>query len=252
MKLLLIFFRLIQMWSAGFFVFRILGHLHQHHLMNKKYLTKMGTGLIFLIFIISSLPLPHEIWRWCFLWLSLGCSYIIIQLIILQREKQFQDKFISVLDRLLILIRTGLGLRTALDRIVDSENGFTRAKLTQLRSSVVFSQHINDHMSDSKLGEIIRELRCAHHFPHEAIRRIENLRRKIKFERNFRHKSGQVLFQMKIQTWILTVLYGCLMLWVLRRDFHSLDFLWFLFSLLLFLTGFFWCQILGRKIKWKI
>lgn len=252
MMVLIILFRLFQIMSAYLFAIRMFGQLYQQHLINKKLLTKIGTLLFFLIFFIHALPLPSELWRWLLLLTGLCLLYGSIHLLIFQREKSFQRKFIFFLDRLLILLRTGWGFRSAFDRIVEEECGFEKAKLMQFRSAVVFSQHKNELAMNHSLGESIREMRRAHSYPHESVRRIENLRRKLKMEHDFRHKSGQILFQIRIQSWILLGLYIALLLIVLIRQGFKLHVSWLLLSLLLFTIGIAWTFSIGRRIKWKI
>ena len=252
MVVLIILFRLFQIMSAYLFAIRMFGQLYQQHLISKKLLTKIGTLLFSLIFLIHALPLPSELWRWLLLLAGLCLLYGGIHLLIFQREKAFQRKFIFFLDRLLILLRTGWGFRSAFDRIVEEENGFEKAKLMQFRSSVVFSQHKDEMVLSHSLGEAIREMRRAYGDAHESVRRMENLRRKLKMEHDFRHKSGQILFQIRLQSWILIGLYIALLVIVLVRHGFKFHVGWLLFSLLLFTIGITWTFSIGRRIKWKI
>ncbi|MBK8204138.1 MAG: hypothetical protein IPK68_18095 [Bdellovibrionales bacterium] len=252
MDALIIIFRLFQMMSAYLFVIRIFGQIQRQHFISEDALTKIGTSSYILILIIGALPLPNEMWRWLLLFSTLLFFYFSVQFVIFQREKSFQDKFIFCLDRLLILLRTGSGFRSAFDKIVEEEIGFNKAKLMQIRSSVVFSQHKNGLSFGNNWTETMRELQRAHTNSHESLRRIENLRRKMKMEREFRHKSGQILFQMRIQAWILAGLYLALLVHVLFRDGSQLHLRWIVLSFVMFIIGLLWTLNMGRRIKWKI
>jgi hypothetical protein len=162
MDALIIIFRLFQMMSAYLFVIRIFGQIQHQHFISEDALTKIGTSSFVLILIIGALPLPNEMWRWLLLFSTLLFFYFSVQFVIFQREKSFQDKFIFCLDRLLILLRTGSGFRSAFDKIVEEEIGFNKAKLMQIRSSVVFSQHKNGLSFGNNWTETMRELQRAH------------------------------------------------------------------------------------------
>ncbi len=149
-------------------------------------------------------------------------------------------------------VEYGESLSESAVREVEEEIGFNKAKLMQIRSSVVFSQHKNGLSFGNNWTETMRELQRAHTNSHESLRRIENLRRKMKMEREFRHKSGQILFQMRIQAWILAGLYLALLVHVLFRDGSQLHLRWIVLSFVMFIIGLLWTLNMGRRIKWKI
>lgn len=251
MKGIILLFRLFQIVSVYLFAFRMFGHLHQQQFISTSTLTKIGTSIFVVVFILNTLTFPHEIWRWGLLVLFICSQYFVSYLIIFQREKRFQENFLFCLDRLLVLLRAGWGFRSALDKIVDEASDFEKAKLTQIRSFVVFSQH-KEEARFNKTSEFIKELRQANKNPHESVRRIQNLRRRLRVERDFRHKSGQILFQIRFQSWILAGLYIALLILVLSRDgsIHHLRFL--ALSGVLFIIGMIWTFSIGRRLKWKI
>ncbi|MCB0384085.1 MAG: hypothetical protein KDD43_01735 [Bdellovibrionales bacterium] len=202
--------------------------------------------------MILIVPTASELWRWMCVWFVLCGFHFFCEIHVFQRESGFQEHWVSYLDRLLARMRAGSTLRSALEILEQEEEGFAQAKIAQIRASVVFLQHTESIMKESKMGELIRELRIAHHEPHQSVRRLRNLRRKLSVEVGFRRRSGQVLFQMRIQAWILSGLYLAMLVFVLIRDGTGPGVLWVVGSGIMFVCGLVWLMQLGRRIRWKV
>ena len=245
-------FHFIQALSVMLIAFRILEYWDQVQIVQQSKLTKIGTALFAVIFAITIAPMTSEMWRWICVWLLIGGFHVCCESLVLQRESGFREQWVTYLDRLLARMRAGSSLRSALEVLEQEEEGFARAKIAQIRASVVFLQHTNSNQNGGKMSEVIRELQIAIHESHHSIRRLKNLRRKLSVEVGFRRRSGQVLFQMRIQAWILTGLYLAMLVFVLVRDGSKPGLFWLAGSAVLFLLGLGLLMRLGRGIRWKV
>lgn len=245
-------FRIIQTLSVMLIVFRMLKYWQRNQILSEQALTKIGTALFWMVFVVLAFPFSQEHWRWLVLVVLLSITHFSCEYLVFQREIHFCNQWINYLDRMLARIRTGKTLRTALKMLEEEEEGFFRAKLAQIRSYVVFLQHTEMKNQRGVLVEIVHELRAIDQQQHQSLTRLKNLRRKLSVEFEFRRRSGQVLYQIRLQAWILTGLYLALLVFVLIRDGTNLDLEWVVLSLFLFGMGLIWLSRMGRGVKWKV
>lgn len=245
-------FRFMQIVSVVAIALRMISFWESTSLFPKQVLPKIGTIMVGVLIAIEVSPLPSEFWRWlCLVILLVGFQFV-CEWSIFQRENRFREQWIFYLERLLLRMRGGVSIRAAIEKLESEEEGFFRAKLAQIRAAVVFSQHGEGRSIDPQLAVVVEELRQATQQPHQSIRRITNLRRKLAVEVGFRRKSGQATFQMRIQAGILAGLYLAMLCFVVFRDRTQIETTWLLGSLALFAVGTLWLLRIGKRIKWKV
>lgn len=237
----------------GFCIFiRILEQIRTKNLISSDHMTKIGTTFFVLMVIIASFFSRSPIIVLAFLYSTVIFVSVCEPLLRKWREKNFESEFLPILSSIILKMKAGTSFREALLATSDESDPFMRTKLQQIREAVVFSQQLTAKDSTPFLNLVINELDLVDKASHSAIQRLCNFRRKLDVESDFRRKSGQILLQLRMQSYILAGLYFALVIFVTTRfDFKS-NFELMALSFLLFVIGFVWVQRSGRKIRWKV
>ena len=164
-------------------------------------------------------------------------------------QEGFLGQLEFFLNTLIAQIRIGQGFRSAFKGAVLSlpqkkfQNYFK-----EIEDTILFAKTPKEPVPF--IQQVIKELKRADQSPH-CLKNLENLRHKIRVQTLFRKKVRSALGQIRIQSFILLILYIGLFLFVLQKyGWKYIQVL--LISLFLFLVGLIWLFQCGRRMKWTI
>ena len=166
-------------------------------------------------------------------------------------KERFLSQFEFFINSLIARIKTGAGFRSSFKMAVLclSQSGFQN-HFMEILESITFSKPFRPEFEFQPLKQILLELRQADR-SNRFLDHLENLRHQISIRSQLRKKMKSVLFQFRIQSFILFILYICLFVFVLYR--HGLQYPKLLIiSLCLFITGLIFLLKCGKKIRWTI
>jgi hypothetical protein len=168
------------------------------------------------------------------------------------RRKKFEERFEEILNMIILKMKSQKSFRISFSEVIHESSTATQRILIDIRDVVVFSQQNKSIILSAFTQKIIMEFVLADQAPHAALKRLIQFRERLKIQTDFRRKSGQVLQQIRSQSFILTALYIVLFIFVLKRfGFEANQRIIFL-SLSLFIIGLGVIFYGGHKIKWKI
>ncbi|MGE3975695.1 MAG: hypothetical protein AB7F59_14305 [Bdellovibrionales bacterium] len=225
------------------------------HLFNSKIVHKSTTTLlkrsffcIYFALILFFVKKPTLLWS---VVLFLKIFLLLFEKILKKyRENKFHTHLLLFVDRVILNVQAGKSFRHALERAHAVSDVFTQQRMRKLIESVCFAQQIREETLQSDF--LISELRQIDQNPHKTLQRLEQLRRQLKIESEFRQKSAQVSFRFRTQSYIMCALYFALFVFVLRVCDLSRTWPMLLASIVFFLTGVLWVFVSGRRIKWKV
>ncbi len=168
------------------------------------------------------------------------------------RERQLREEMIPLLDHLTLSMKSGRGFRQSLHSLVSKSSSAVRYALNEFLSALHYQKDIKELSRDPQILFFFQELSQVDQSAHKPIERLKALRRRLMIEKSFRQKSRQALLQVRFQSWIISVMYGLVLLYV-HHDFDiRKHMVLVLSSSFLFLIGFYWVQRMGKGYKWKI
>ena len=211
---------------------------------------KIGSICVSTFFFVVIMS-KNSVWPVLLTLLALLCL-LVASLMLFQRwhETLLQSAFEAFLAELSVGMKRGDALRTVMAKIIHQQPPLLRARLVPLWNIVYFSQHPRSlHLThyDRKVLQILRSL-DSHSYG--VVKRCDFFRQQIQVERQFRQKSGELLWQPRYQAGVLTILYIFLALTVpiLFSPANYLPYL--LGSSVLFMIGIILIFNLGGRFKW--
>ena len=154
------------------------------------------------------------------------------------------------LSLVLLKMYVGHSFRDSLKEANRENDPFSRVKWQKIIDSVVFSQQKVVHKPDF-LNILARELKEIDQQSHLSLQNVKNLRRKYEIQEEFRHRSGQALYQNRVQSLVITSLYIFSVVFILNRYGLQSVMNVLILSVSLFLVGFAGVWLMGRRIRWK-
>ena len=173
-------------------------------------------------------------------------------MVVHRRSQKFRESFSETLSILSMKMKSGRSFRHALGEACAESDSKMRAKLSELANAVVFSQQLKRGSRNPFIDEVVEELSRIDQNPHASLKRLAVFRQKLRIEEDFRRRSGQVLARTRAQSFVMTILY------VVMFVFMTIKFGWdrnaptLMSSALLFAIGSVWIYFSGRKIRWKV
>ncbi len=167
------------------------------------------------------------------------------------REKHFSKEFHHFLRGVSLCMRVGNSFRYSLKDSYHLLSPRSKLRVQAIVELVVFSQH---KKLDPKVDidrEIFREFSQIDKSPHQGLQRIDLWLQRVEKNLEFRHKSGQILQQLYIQTGIMSLMYIALFTFVVKKYGFIQNIKLILFSFSLFMVGTLLCFKIGKKIKWS-
>lgn len=246
------FLTLIILISGFLFACRISDVVVARRWVAREHMTKIGT-LYFIAMIACSFTFARDsalvLWMIAFAPHAVfACGLFVLRA---HRSRAFRARFRESLTLILLRMKAGKSFRLALTDAIDESDPRWRPMLAEIRELVVFSQQTDTSSISRFTQSIVSEFRAADQTPHAAVRRLESFRDRVRLEDDFRHKSGQILRQIRAQSVLLGGLYVAVFVFV-THQFGWVDHSRLLFlSVILFLSGLGWIWFGGRRFKWK-
>ncbi len=206
---------------------------------------------ILLIFVISQLPFQILFFKLMLLYVPLILIFFTRFLLTFVREQQFYLQFEFFLNTLIAQIKIGSGFRPAFKSSARAlPDSYFQNYFMEILEMILFSKKPAKEFSFSPLRQMIEELKRADSSS-QCLELLENLRHHIHIRSVFRKKVQSALLQIRIQSFVLFILYSGLLIFVLNK--YGLKYIKILLiSFFLFITGFLILLQHGRKIKWTI
>ncbi len=168
-----------------------------------------------------------------------------------KRHVLIRDNIVSILDELVLRLRVGGSLRESIAQTSQRREGLLRLVLDEIYTSIIYPKEQNSH-ADPLVANLIEELKAIDKSAAKSVQQLQSLRSRYKTEERFRRKSGRALAQVRAQSFILSILYFCLLVgsaWYFGFRTHA----WlYLISFVLFALGLLWVYLGGRSLKWKV
>ena len=166
-----------------------------------------------------------------------------------QEEKNLLCQLYSLLIPVESQMKLGLSVINAWQKSLEelkSEKAKDKAK--KITDILKFQKEF--HYPDKEIENFIKNLIIIHQSS-QPLQRLKHLQRKVKVEQSFRIKSKRVLFQIRIQSSVLSLFYFGLLAWTITAYGNQYIYL-VLVSFLFFCTGLLWIFKTGRKMKWSV
>lgn len=166
-----------------------------------------------------------------------------------KHRKLFRNQELQFVRSLILQISSGSSVIDAIEKELKKLDPLFS---TQIQCFVTFRQHFQAIKTSSLLIELEILLNNLINNPVNATEKLKSYENKLQIEHDFRHRSGQALLGVKIQAAIMLLIYICAFIYTITFYDFSKNQQIILISLTLFLTGFVWILLLGKKIKWKV
>ena len=166
-----------------------------------------------------------------------------------KKQKHFLESLYSLLSPTITNMRLGLGFMDAWQKNL--------ATLKQnphyqeiLKISEILRFQKNYSYENLSVKRFLHHLMDIRKHP-QALKKLRNFQKKIKVEVYFLRRSKQVLFQLHLQSLVLSLFYAGLLFWnIFHYGFKHLFML--SLSLFLFSAGLIWIFKSGEKLKWSL
>ncbi|MCY4512812.1 MAG: hypothetical protein OXB86_03910 [Bdellovibrionales bacterium] len=166
-----------------------------------------------------------------------------------RNQRTLLENLYSLLPTLIAQMKLGLGFMDAWNKSLQSlENKANQEFLTKISESLQFQKtYFHSH---PEIKYFLSHLMTARQST-QALKQIKNLQQKIQVKQLFLRKARQVLFQLRLQSGVMAVLYGGLVVWNLIH--YGLEYIsLILLSFLLFFSGLLWIFKTGKTLKWSL
>ncbi len=232
-------------------------------------LTKIGTASFLLAFVFGrTADVQSLLQLWAVVNVAPVAVFAAVGLLMYSRRRAFDSRIDELLISLVLLMKQGNAMRSALDILTQQSAPTMRQHLRELSRAVVFSQQevgqtartslsskestasSFDRSFDRSFGRLVYELRWIDRESTTPLRSLKDLRERLRSEAKIRRRSGQATAQTRAQSLVMTALFAALAIFSLSffgRD-HVVR--WILISGPLFSVGAVWIWRGGRTIRW--
>ena len=209
-------------------------------------------GNILLIFVISQIPISILFFKLLLLYLPLTLTFFLQSTMIFLWQQQLYSQLEFFLNALIAQIKIGTGFRPAFKTAaLTLSNSYFQNYFMKILETILFSKKpAGKSFLPSSLQQMIEELKKADSSSH-CLEHLENLRHHVHIRSVFRKKVQSALLQIRIQSFVLLILYTGLFIFVLNK--YGLRYIKILFlSLFLFIIGLIILLQCGKRVKWTI
>lgn len=235
------------------FIYRTISNISSHKKFPEGFLNLFFRSLMFFNIGLTTL-------HW-FLSITLVAATIIFQIIVLQNleylfnlylKQQFASELMKFIDEVILTMSTGRSFRDAFFSVCQQNNTYFTKKVFEIHKSAQLNsaENLLNWQHEAKFLDLWHLFRSLEQNSNKQLEKLRAYRRQLFWEQNFRRKSAQATSQIKAQAFVLSILYICLLGYVLKTTNGSIV-RWILVSLILFLTGLLSLYILGRRQPWK-
>jgi hypothetical protein len=167
-------------------------------------------------------------------------------------RRQFSPELMRFVDEIILTMSTGRSFRDAFSSVCQQNNSYFIKKVLEIQKSAQISSSETQlsWQDEPKFLDLWHLFRSLEQNTSKQLEKLRAYRRQLFWEQNFRRMSTQATSQIKAQAIVLSVLYFCLLGYVLKTTAGSIV-RWILVSLLLFFTGLLSLYLLGRRKAWK-
>ena len=166
-----------------------------------------------------------------------------------KNQRTLLENLYSLLPSLIAQMKLGLGFMDAWSKGLQTlENKADQEILMKISESLRF-QKTYSH-SHPEIKYFLSHLMTARQST-QALKQIKNLHQKIQVKQLFLRKARQVLFQLRLQSSVMAVLYSGLVTWNLIH--YGLKYIpLIILSFFLFFSGLLWIFQTGKTLKWSL
>jgi hypothetical protein len=167
-----------------------------------------------------------------------------------RREKQIAYQQVrDLVENIIFCMRAGRSFRTSLaESAAELQDGVLARQLKPWISAMGLHQRLPT--APDWWAQTAAELAATDTQAHRALNRMQAWRARLKFESDFRRRSGQVVTQVRLQALILTGLYLALLVFTLYRGEWRANCALIGASVALFTAGVILVFRMGKRIKW--
>jgi len=248
------FYVVLMNYLFGIWIFiRKLDKNFKENVFLESDLTKIGTFYLLFLFICS-LTLKNKP---LLLLISIHIPFIFMFFLEffmkIKRKKQFEREFQSFLSQMILQMRTGSSFRQAIQASNQENERLFKVKIQKIFNIVTFSQQNAELFSNDRfVKEIIEEFIRIDQRPHMALAALIGFKNKLQLESEFRHKSGRILYQVRIQSLIISGIYFALFFFMFKEYGFLENIKLMGLSVALYLIGVVLLLLMGRSFKWNI
>lgn len=206
---------------------------------------------ILLLFFISQLSLESLLLQILLVYTPVILTFFLQSFLVFIWKEQFYTQFEFFLNTLIAQVKMGESFRSAFKKAIESlPNIQFKNYFMEILETILFSKGLRGEFCFSPMQQMIQELKQADQSA-QCLGYLENLRHQVRIRSIFRKKVQSALLQIRIQSFVLLILYSGLFLFVLHK--YGLKYIKILLlSFFLFLGGFIILLQLGKKVKWTI
>lgn len=166
-----------------------------------------------------------------------------------RKERKFLENLYSLLPPLIAQMKLGLGFMDAWNKSLQTfEDPADKAPLLKISETLRFQKA--GHHPHPEIRHFLSHLITARKSA-QALKQIKNLHQKAQVKLLFLRKSRQILFQLRLQSGVMALLYGGLVFWNLfHYGFKYISLI--ILSFLLFFSGLLWIFKTGKTLKWSL
>lgn len=224
----------------------------KNNLFTNKFSTSRHVLVLFLQLMISFFLFEHVHLLFFEIVVVFLTPLMMMKVTIIAREKRMRAHFVSLLDALLIRMRSGKSFRDAFTLQLNDSDPLLRVLMSEFHSSLIYKRPLDELFFQKDIREYFAELAVIDEQNHRCVERLRAYRRKLKVKQDFRQKSRQALMQVHAQSGILALMYSLLLFVLILRGEVSRYLPIVIGSIVLFILGMGCLQLIGRGYRWKI
>ena len=242
---------LLSMFGFGIVV-RTLQTYEHLNLFPQKHI-KWTRNIAFMsIFFLNYMFRQHPIALWVFQFVIFLSPWWLATFVQAYREKIIQNQMIPILDSLIISMRSGASLRSAVERYTDHCDPTAQLALKEFLVSLQYKKDREMMANSAKIRQFLDELQDIDDLQHKQIERLRAFKRRLMTERNFRQKSSQATIQIKAQAWIMTGMFSFLLVYISSEFGFYKNLPLIFFATVIFLAGLILVLRMGKSYVWKL
>lgn len=207
-----------------------------------------SVGLFFLLYLFRSQPLLV----WLIIVVIFLSPFMLNRLMSRFLEGKVKKKLLSVLDYLIISMRSGISLRQSIKNCASDNSGYLRVLLSEFVLSIELRKNRINIAQNQQIHIFFNEIELIDQVAMRQIERLKSLKHRIYTEEKFRQKSRKATMQARAQAWIISIIFLLLVLFVSYEFGFYKNFKLIFWSSLIFTIGLFFVCNIGRNYQWKL
>lgn len=233
------------------FVYRITNKMIRTTYYRKEKLTKIGIT-IFCFYILLMFAVSNTYFLYIVQIVLCLFTKSAIQFYLLYSLKSlYWREFPRFLSHLRLRVQMGESFRSSVSKCLPLCSIELQHILRRIMEVVVFSQHSGSNKMPNYISETINLFKKIDRSPHLAKNLLRHSYESLMMKKSFRHKSGQILLQTHIQSFIIFNLYVFTVLYVhYNYSIFKYPKLFFA-SLSLMMVAFVFIFLIIRRFKWS-